>query len=81
MFASETHESITFNDLGLCNICEQNDFLKNKIDWDKRKELDILIKHIGINMIMTASSLIAVARIVYGHYIIWLKNIKLNPLL
>ncbi len=41
----ETHESITFNDSGLCNICEQNDFKKNKIDWDKKeKELDILIK-------------------------------------
>ena len=41
----ETHESITFDDDGLCNICQQNQFKKNKIDWlSKHKELDKLVE-------------------------------------
>ena len=31
----ETHESITFNEKGICSICQQNKF-KNKIDWEGR---------------------------------------------
>ena len=31
----ETHESITFNNEGICSICIQNQD-KNKIDWDSR---------------------------------------------
>lgn len=34
----ETHESIIFDDKGICNICRQNEFKNEKIDWAKRKE-------------------------------------------
>ncbi len=34
----ETHESIIFDDQGICNICRQNEFKNEKIDWAKRKE-------------------------------------------
>ena len=41
----ETHESITFNSEGLCNICQQNNFKKDKINWQsKKEELDNLIE-------------------------------------
>ena len=41
----ETHESITFNDQGICNICQQNDYKHDKIDWDsKQQDLDRLIE-------------------------------------
>lgn len=41
----ETHESITFNDQGMCNICQQNDYKHDKIDWDsKQQDLDRLIE-------------------------------------
>lgn len=41
----ETHESITFNESGICNICLQNGFKKKNIDWTaKKKELDNLIE-------------------------------------
>ena len=39
----ETHETITFNDEGLCSVCV-NSVLKNSIDWQARKtELSILV--------------------------------------
>jgi N-acetyl sugar amidotransferase len=41
----ETHESIIFDEEGICNICRQNEFKKEKIDWvAKKKELDELIE-------------------------------------
>jgi N-acetyl sugar amidotransferase len=41
----ETHESIIFDEEGVCNICRQNEFKKDKIDWTaKKKELDELIE-------------------------------------
>lgn len=41
----ETHESIMFDEEGVCNICRQNEFKNTKIDWAaKKKELDELIE-------------------------------------
>ena len=41
----ETHETIIFDDKGVCNICSQNEFKKDKIDWNQRKkDLDQLIE-------------------------------------
>jgi N-acetyl sugar amidotransferase len=41
----ETHESITFDNEGVCSICRQVEFKKDKIDWDfKKKEFDTLIE-------------------------------------
>jgi len=34
----ETHESIIFDEEGVCNICRQSEFKNEKIDWNKRKE-------------------------------------------
>jgi N-acetyl sugar amidotransferase len=34
----ETHESIIFDEHGICSICRQNEFKNEKIDWAKRKE-------------------------------------------
>lgn len=34
----ETHESITFDEQGVCSICRQVEFKKDKIDWESRKE-------------------------------------------
>lgn len=40
----ETHETISFNEQGVCNICEQHTFKQQKIDWTaNKKALDILI--------------------------------------
>lgn len=40
----ETHETIFFDEEGICNICRQNEFKKEKINWaDRKKELDQLI--------------------------------------
>lgn len=40
----ETHETIAFDDQGVCNICRQIEFKGNQIDWDQKKlELDALI--------------------------------------
>ena len=40
----ETHETICFNDDGVCNICEQVEYKKENIDWiQKKKDLDHLI--------------------------------------
>ena len=41
----ETHETIHFNNEGVCNICEQSDVKKEKISWPaKKKELDAIIE-------------------------------------
>jgi N-acetyl sugar amidotransferase len=40
----ETHETIFFDDEGVCNICRQHEFKLEKIDWSAKKEaLDNLI--------------------------------------
>lgn len=41
----ETHETIIFDAQGVCNICNQQDFKKDSIDWGQRKnDLDALIE-------------------------------------
>jgi N-acetyl sugar amidotransferase len=41
----ETHESITFDESGVCSICRQVEFKKDKIDWNlRKKELTELIE-------------------------------------
>ena len=41
----ETHESITFDEKGVCSICNQNKFKNEKIDWRKKlKDLDDLVE-------------------------------------
>ena len=41
----ETHETITFDDAGVCNICRQQEHKREAIDWPARKrELDALIE-------------------------------------
>jgi N-acetyl sugar amidotransferase len=41
----ETHETIVFDDKGVCNVCRQHEFKQDKIDWTtKKKELDELIE-------------------------------------
>ena len=41
----ETYETIEFDDFGVCNICRQHEFKKEKIDWGERKKmLDILVQ-------------------------------------
>jgi N-acetyl sugar amidotransferase len=41
----ETHETISFDDAGVCNICLQHDFKQQQIDWDaNKKTLDALIE-------------------------------------
>lgn len=40
----ETHESIIFDEEGVCNVCHQIEYKKERIDWEKRRqELDELI--------------------------------------
>jgi len=40
----ETHETIVFDEHGVCNICRQHEYKQTVIDWDaKKKELDQLI--------------------------------------
>jgi N-acetyl sugar amidotransferase len=40
----ETHETITFDEKSVCNICHQVDFKNANIDWsDKKVELDALV--------------------------------------
>lgn len=34
----ETHESITFDAEGVCNVCRQVEFKQEQIDWDDRQE-------------------------------------------
>jgi N-acetyl sugar amidotransferase len=41
----ETHETLVFDEQGVCNICRAIEYKKTQIDWDaKRKELDALIE-------------------------------------
>jgi N-acetyl sugar amidotransferase len=41
----ETHESITFDDEGVCNVCRQVEYKHEKIDWDEqRRRLEELIE-------------------------------------
>mgnify|MGYP001585030535 CR=1 FL=1 len=41
----ETHETIVFDSDGVCNICRNSEYKKEKIDWDARKkELDVLVE-------------------------------------
>lgn len=40
----ETHETIHFDEDGICNVCHQHEYKQEKIDWPaKKKELDELI--------------------------------------
>ncbi len=40
----ETHETIVFDEEGVCNICRQHEFKQTAIDWNaKKRELDELI--------------------------------------
>lgn len=42
----ETHETIRFNEQGVCNICENQEYKKNKIDWVAAKaKLDEIIEN------------------------------------
>ena len=34
----ETHETIFFDKEGVCNVCRQQEFKQEKIDWDLRKK-------------------------------------------
>jgi N-acetyl sugar amidotransferase len=41
----ETYETIEFDSLGICNICRQQEFKKEQVDWASRKKmLDELIE-------------------------------------
>lgn len=41
----ETQETITYDDVGVCNVCRQHEYKKEKIDWAARKkELDRLVE-------------------------------------
>lgn len=33
----ETHETISFDEEGVCNVCRQHDYKQEKIDWNARK--------------------------------------------
>ena len=45
----ETYETIEFDQKGVCNICLQQDFKKDKIDWKLRKKMldDLIEKYRG----------------------------------
>jgi len=45
----ETHETIEFDERGVCNICRNHEFKKEKIDWGQKKEdfLNILEEYRG----------------------------------
>jgi N-acetyl sugar amidotransferase len=41
----ETHETIVFDEEGICNICRQQEYKQTSIDWSaKKRELDELIE-------------------------------------
>lgn len=41
----ETHETICYDEKGICNICKQHEFKWDKVDWaTKKKELDTLVE-------------------------------------
>ena len=33
----ETHETIKYNEVGNCNVCEQHEYKKEVLDWDKKE--------------------------------------------
>ena len=40
----ETHETIVYDEQGVCNVCRQQEFKQNVIDWNaKKKELDDIV--------------------------------------
>jgi tRNA(Ile)-lysidine synthase TilS/MesJ len=40
----ETHETIVFDEAGVCNICRQHEYKQGTIDWKaKKKEFDVLV--------------------------------------
>src|SRR5262245_25238832 len=42
----ETHETIVFDEYGVCNVCRQHDAKRYHIDWTQRKrDLDELVEH------------------------------------
>jgi N-acetyl sugar amidotransferase len=45
----ETHETISFDQEGVCNICSQNQFKQEKIDWASRKVMldEVIEQHRG----------------------------------
>lgn len=34
----ETHETMVFDEEGVCNVCRQQEYKKKKIDWEKREK-------------------------------------------
>src|SRR5688572_18130450 len=41
----ETHETISFDAAGVCNICRQHEFKRDKIDWaENKRTLDALVQ-------------------------------------
>ena len=34
----DTHETITFDEQGVCNICNQHKFKNEEMNWNERKE-------------------------------------------
>src|SRR5688500_17426176 len=41
----ETHETIVFDDQGVCNICRNVEFKQTRINWTERKQdLDALVE-------------------------------------
>lgn len=34
----ETHETIVFDESGVCNICRQHEYKQEKIDWSQKKK-------------------------------------------
>lgn len=47
----ETHETISFDNEGICNVCRQHEHKREKIDWDQRRQSleELLNKYKGIN--------------------------------
>ena len=35
----ETHETIVFDEAGVCNICRQHEYKREKVDWEARKKV------------------------------------------
>ncbi len=75
----ETHETILFDNDGVCNICRQHEHKKENIDWkDRKKDLMRLLKTIVVNTIMIVLSPLAEAKIQHRPCIILLRNMALN---
>jgi N-acetyl sugar amidotransferase len=47
----ETHESITFDEMGVCSICRQVEYKEGQIDWEGRKRdlTELIESHRGQN--------------------------------